>query len=187
LVIFPPETVSSTWTGPHWVDATEPVTVFVPLLVPAEPLLEEEDEDEPLDVPPPEVPEEVPAEPVVPDTIEVGALAVVVALEASYPKRRTTTDRVLRSQNVMRFMGSPREGLEMEPVLGEAGGGQGGADQVGPVLGAADVDVAVGDVGDPVQEGGQVVDRPHAVAEPRVRAAAMSRERQHPEPLLERE
>jgi hypothetical protein len=36
--------VSSTWTGPHWVDATEPVTVEVP-----EP---PEEEPEPPDVPP---------------------------------------------------------------------------------------------------------------------------------------
>ena len=64
-------------------------------------------------------------------------------------------------------MGSPAEGLEVEPVLGEAGGEQGGADQGGPGLGAADVDVALGDVGHPAQEGGQVVDAlADAAAEP---------------------
>src|SRR4249919_1083034 len=58
----------------------------------------------------------------------------------------------------MRLTGSPAERLEVEPVVRETGGGQGGADQGGPALGAADEHVALGDVGHPAQERGHVVD-----------------------------
>jgi hypothetical protein len=95
------------------VEATPPVTVFVAVEdeVPDEPELF----DEPLDVLPLDALLDVPplvvllerTEPLDwPDTIEVGAL--VEAWEASYPNSSTTTDTVLSSQNVMRFMRSPR-------------------------------------------------------------------------------
>ena len=44
----------------------------------------------------------------------------------------------------------------MEPVLGEAGTEKGVADQVGPRLGTADEDVALGDVRHPVAQGRDV-------------------------------
>ena len=50
-------------------------------------------------------------------------------------------------------MGSPPERLEVEPVGGQPGGAQRGADEVGPGLRAADVDVPLGDVGHPVAAG----------------------------------
>jgi hypothetical protein len=98
-VIVPELIVSWTWTGPHRVEATLPVTSVV-----AEP-----DPDEPLEVPEelPVVPEELPV--VVPGVVlEIAAggevVEVVAEVEPSYPKSSTTTDRVLRNQNVMRFM-----------------------------------------------------------------------------------
>jgi hypothetical protein len=45
--------------------------------------------------------------------------------DASKPKRRTTTEIVLRIQNEMRRIVSPAERLEMEPVLGKAGANEG--------------------------------------------------------------
>src|SRR4051794_35754343 len=58
----------------------------------------------------------------------------------------------------MRLTPSPAERLEVEPVLGETGCGQRGADQGGPARRAADEHVALGDVGHPPQQGGHVVD-----------------------------
>ena len=90
-MILPPETVSSTWTGPHWVEATAPVTWALPLVDPL-PFPDDEPDDEPDVVPDPELPEDepdeeldeldVPVDPPVPDTM-AGGLAVVVVLEAS--------------------------------------------------------------------------------------------------------
>jgi hypothetical protein len=80
-VILPSVTVSSTWTGPHWVSATLPVTVVV---LPVEPLDPEPLDPEPLD------PEPLDPEPllealleVLPDVLSLeiaaGGLAEVVA------------------------------------------------------------------------------------------------------------
>src|SRR3954447_10201243 len=84
----------------------------------------------------------------------------------------------------MRLMRSPGKGLEVEPVLGEAGVGQGAADQVGPALGPADVDVALGDVRDPVAQSGEVVGAAYAVTEPGAGVAATARQAEVLEPLL---
>ena len=75
----------------------------------------------------------------------------------------------------MRFIGSPPEGLDVEPVGGRPAARRVRADEVGPGLGAADVDVALGDVGDPVAQGGEVVGGADAVAQPGVRARAGAR------------
>ena len=93
-----------------------------------------------------------------------GVVAAVVAVaapaccEASKPNRSTKAERVLSTQKEMRFTGSPAEGLEMEPVLGEAGASRGSRTRSVHALGAADEDVALGDVGHPVQQGRDVVD-----------------------------
>src|SRR3954454_3405122 len=113
--MVPPFIVSWTWTGPHSVDATVPVTVEVEE--------DPDDPDEPDDPDDPDEPEE-PVDPVV--TLEllleagglVAAEASVADVEVWYPKRSTTADRLLRNQRVMRFMRSPLEGLEMELVRG---------------------------------------------------------------------
>src|SRR4051812_42936552 len=84
----------------------------------------------------------------------------------------------------MRLMRSPREGLEMELVRGESGRHQAAPYRVGPGFGAAHVDVAVGDVRDPEEEGAHVVGRADAVPEPRARGAAVSGEPEHLEAAL---
>ena len=84
-------------------------------------------------------------------------------------------------------MGSPRKGLEMESVRGEAGVGQRAAHEVGPRLGAAEVDVTLGDVGDPVAESGEVVDSVRGadpVPEPGVGTAPASGEVEDLRPYL---
>ena len=61
----------------------------------------------------------------------------------------------------------------MHEVRRDAGGlTKGRTDEGGPLLGTADVDIALGDVGDPVAQGGQVVDVPDVVPEPRLRPSA---------------
>src|SRR3954466_9851811 len=73
-------------------------------------------------------------------------------------------------QRTMRFIGgSPAKALDVETVCGQACGLGGAADVVGPRLGAAYVDVALGEVGHPVEEGGQVVGGAGAGGEPRAR------------------
>src|SRR3954465_11361190 len=71
------------------------------------------------------------------------------------------------NQRTMRFTGSPTEALDVEVVCWEAGGLGGATDVGGPRLGAADVHVALGEVGHPVGEGGQVVGGADPGAEPR--------------------
>lgn len=83
-----------------------------------------------------------------------------------YANSRTSADTVLRNQKVSRFIGSPLEGLEVESLRRQTGGEAGGADQFGPLLGAADVDVAIGDIRDPPQQRLQIVDVAGSVAEP---------------------
>ena len=68
----------------------------------------------------------------------------------------------------MRFMRSPGKRLEMDEVRAYAGVEERRAHEGGPPLGPAHVDVAVGDVGHPGAQGGQVVDVPDVVAEPGV-------------------
>src|SRR3954447_10331329 len=89
-VMVPPLRDSWTCTGPHWVDATAPVTVVV-----ADDLDEPEDPEESDD------PEE-PEDPVL--TLEVldsgglvDAEAIVAEVEVWYPNRSTTADRLLRN------------------------------------------------------------------------------------------
>ena len=79
-MILPPVTVSSTWTGPHWVEATAPVTsccLVDPLPVPGRRAGRRPDPELPEDDEP-----DVPVDPPVPDTM-AGGLAVVAVLEAS--------------------------------------------------------------------------------------------------------
>src|SRR3954469_8774944 len=59
------------------------------------------------------------------------------------------------NQRTIFFIGPPAKALDVETVSGEAGGLGGTADVVGPRLGAADLDVALGDVGHPPGERGQ--------------------------------
>jgi len=73
-VMVPSDTVSSTWTGPHWVWATSPVTVEADCCVPEEP--EEPDEPEEPEEPPDEPPEvEPPDDPAEEPEITAGGLA----------------------------------------------------------------------------------------------------------------
>jgi hypothetical protein len=171
------------------VEATEPVTVDVPDDDPEDDEPEDEPEDpEPEPLPPEPLPAAVEVEPVL--TFEVlpvllGATALVepeasvLEVEVWYPKRSTSAERLLSNHRVMRLMKSPREGLEMELVGWQAGVGEGASDQLGPVLGPADVHVPFGDVGDPVAQRDEVVHLLHgadAVPEPGARRPAMSRE-----------
>src|ERR1700712_3796295 len=66
----------------------------------------------------------------------------------------------------MRFMGLPAKALDVEMVSGKAGGLRGAPDVLGPGFGAADVDIAIGDVGHPMGQGCPVVGVADAVAEP---------------------
>jgi hypothetical protein len=138
------------------------VEVFGLVLFELDPLSLEELLPEPEGVLPP-FPELV-AEPDVVPAMEPDSAAGVAAgpepprCEASKPRRRTNAEIVLRIQKEMRLTVSPAERLEMEPVLGEAGAEQGVPDQRGPDLGAADEDVALGDVGHPVAQRVEVVD-----------------------------
>jgi hypothetical protein len=94
-----------TWTGPHCVSTTEPVTVEVLAPEDVEPEDVEPEDVEPEDVEP-DVPD--PEEPA-PDTTGAGGRAADVAnvadVEVWYPKSRTTAESVLRNQSVIRFMG----------------------------------------------------------------------------------
>lgn len=162
-MILPAATFSWTWTGPHRVEATDPVTDVVP----------DELEPEDPDVVPDEVWPDVPALPEVPllrlliggfDSIDVVAVVAGPEVEVLYPNSSTTMDTVLSTHRAMRLMRSPRKGLEMEAVRRQAGCDQGVLDELGPGSGAAHVHVAFGRVGDPVQERVEVTDTTYAVA-----------------------
>ena len=115
LVTFAPATVSCTWTGPHIVWATVPVTVEVVglglglglLLLPELGLLPDpEDEDpllppEPLPLPPAEPPLDEPADgvPELPPERVVGmAVTAEPRCEASKPRSSTNAETVLSTQ-----------------------------------------------------------------------------------------
>src|SRR5690242_7806731 len=114
--MVPPLTVSWTWTGPHCVCATAPVTVVVCDDVPDDFLVADFDE---LLLLPLVVPGSGEPELVVPDATddEIGVSGVPPCREASKPTRRTTADTVERIQYEMRLIGSPAEGLEVEAVV----------------------------------------------------------------------
>src|SRR3954465_11329796 len=79
----------------------------------------------------------------------------------------------------MRLMRSPREGLEMDLVRGESGRRQTAPYGGGPAFGTAHVDVAVDDVGDPVEEGAHVVGPTDPLAEPGARVPTVSGQPEH--------
>src|SRR3954452_23414655 len=150
LVMVPPFRVSWTCTGPHSVEATDPVTVEV-----AEEAAPEARAPDPEPLPPEPLPDAVEVDPVptfdVPPltgAAELDPAASVLEVEVWYPKRSTTAERLLRNHRVMRLMRSPREGLEMEPAGRQTGVGQGAVHEGGPVLRAAQEHVPLGDVGD---------------------------------------
>src|SRR5690242_8558646 len=82
--------------------------------------------------------------------------------------RATRAERVLRPHRTMRLTMSPAEALEVDVLLGHAGRAQVADDEVGPRTRTADVDVALGHVGDPGGEGGEVAGSLDPVAQPRV-------------------
>src|SRR4051794_36910667 len=69
----------------------------------------------------------------------------------------------------IRLIRSPSEGLDVQLLGGQAGSLCGAADALGPRLGAADVDVTLGKVRDPVPQRSEVVDALETGAEPRAR------------------
>src|SRR3954452_20606862 len=82
------------------------------------------------------------------------------------------------------FMGLPTKALYVETVSGQAGGLGRTADVVGPRLGTADVDIALGDVRRPVGQRGQVAGRADAVPEPGTRSPPVRRQPDALEPPL---
>src|SRR4051794_4104351 len=84
----------------------------------------------------------------------------------------------------IRLITSPSESLDVELLGREAGSLGGTAHALDPRLGATDVDVAVGQVGDPVLHGGQVVDPVEPGPEPGVTGAPVTGQRYDAQPTL---
>src|SRR4051794_7418834 len=84
----------------------------------------------------------------------------------------------------IRLITSPSESLDVELLGGQAGSLGGTAHALDPGLGAADVDVAVGQVGDPVLQGGQVVDPVQPGPEPGVTGATVTGQGYDAQPAL---
>jgi hypothetical protein len=72
----------------------------------------------------------------------------------------------------------------MELLSRQACRREGAAKCVGPRAGTADVDVAFGNVWDPVQEGCQVVGPADPAAQPGIRTSSAARQSQHAQPAL---
>src|SRR3954451_17818086 len=77
---------------------------------------------------------------------------------------------------MMRFMALPPKAFDVEVVRGQAGGLRAATDVVSPGLGAADVDVAFGNVRYPVGQRGQITRLTDAASQPRTGFAAVARQ-----------
>ena len=104
---------------------------------------------------------------------DVGAAAVVLGITTldsadtevalvvvRYPKSETTTVIVDANQMTILLIGSPSEALYVDMVARGSGRGGEGLDAVGPGGRTTDEDVALGQVGHPVPQCGELVDAP---------------------------